>query len=178
MNQYTKIIKDSFVDYVGKTHYFVIAAISDVRNLPCLWSDEDDPLVKKLHLGISICNPEDKFDETVGTNKAIARAKNSPAILFSTKRGYINDTLVEALLKQEAEYIKKNPGKFIPGYDDAQMRYYRDKNMQAFENSMDDVEKSVVEKVQKDPTFLDRIVEYMKWLSNRPKWKHLEKFGK
>ena len=58
------------------------------------------------------------------------------------------------------------------------MRYYRDKHMQAFENSMDDVEKSVIEKVQKDPTFLDRIVEYMKWLSNRPKWKHLEKFGK
>ena len=66
MKEHVDVLKDSFVDYAGKTHHFVIAAITsnltrDDEDLPCVvdsvscWSVVE----KGIRLGISICNPED-----------------------------------------------------------------------------------------------------------------------
>lgn len=130
---------DSFVDENGDTRHFVIAAISEV--LPKDYTDidpndcpgeltyeviqyDDDcndtscgQVVKCLRLGWAICNPIDKFNEEIGKQIAIGRArKNNEAALWSTRLGYINTKVVRAFLEQEAQFFKENPQIHIAGY--------------------------------------------------------------
>ena len=197
MKEHVEVINDSFVDYVGKTHYFTIAAVSSL--LPRTYGElksnptSDDDLevthevgiyiedygtddylcnvTKVVRLGISICNPLDEFDEKVGALKAISRAReNSPALL-SVNPGTINTTVVRALLKQEAEYLKHNPENFIEGYADMKARYEKRKEMEAMAENFSDTEKAVIAGIQDNPKFLDNAFEYLSWLKNQNKGK-------
>lgn len=137
MKEYIEVLHDSFVDYKGEEHHFTIAAISQTlpkigadleKDCPCernrdskLYFDVERYLedwgavdtlctIKKvLYIGIAICNPVDKFDEITGTKKAIARARKNIPALFAKDPGTINSIMVQALLKQESEYLKDNP---------------------------------------------------------------------
>ena len=150
MKERTQFIHDSFVDYKGKEHHFVICAyskllprtfkeaegiefdadkddrvetfaVSYADSYGCL--DNYDKVVKSVSIGVSICNPEDEFNYVVGCNKAQARAKNSNATLYATKSGMINTTMVTGLLTQEAEYLKNNPDVYIKGYEESKRAY-------------------------------------------------------
>ena len=178
MKQYVEVIKDSFVDYAGKTHHFIIAAISETYDdisivvVPQGICSKTLGFAKKgIHIGISICNPEDKFDEKVGVLKAVARARNSMPVLYVTDPGYINKTLVEAFLKQEAEYLKNNPEQYIAGYEDSKSRYLKRKSMEEMKENFSSTEKIIVEEVQKNPKFLDNVNTYLAWLDNQNKGK-------
>lgn len=115
---------DHFVDENGDTRYFVIAAVSEVftddiePTYVCdFYNDNIGEVVKGLKLGFSICNPMDTFDEKLGITIAIGRArKNAEYALLAAQPGYINTQLVQAFLKQEAEYFKHNPEYKIAGY--------------------------------------------------------------
>lgn len=115
---------DSFVDANGDTRHFVVAAISEVftkdeepATVYDLNDDECGEVVKGLKLGFAICNPTDTFNEKLGITIAIGRArKNSEYALLASEMGYINTQLVQAFLKQEAEYFKHNPEYKIAGY--------------------------------------------------------------
>lgn len=197
MKEYVEVINDSFVDYVGKTHYFTIAAVSsllprtsgELKSNPTSDDDlevthevgiyiedcgTDDYLcnvTKVVRLGISICNPLDEFDVKVGALKAISRAReNSPALL-SVDPGTINTTVVKALLKQEAEYLKHNPENFIEGYANMKARYEKRKEMEAMAENFSDTEKAVIAGIQDNPKFLDNAFEYLSWLKNQNKGK-------
>ena len=65
--------------------------------------------------------------------------------------------------KKIAEYIKKNPGKYIKGYDEARVRYFKRKRMEDIENNLSDLEKSVIKEIESNPKFLDKIQEYIQW---------------
>lgn len=179
MKQCVEVIKDSFTDYAGRVHHFVIAAISDAFEVPPMVVVADDSmsasqigLVKKgVRLGIAICNPEDTFNEKVGVLKATARAENSEISLYSSEAGQINTKLVRAFLEQEAEYLKNNPDKYIQGYSDSKERWLRNERMKEVGNNLTVVEKVIVEGVKKDPKFLDNVKEYLKWLNNQSKGK-------
>ena len=179
MKQCVEVIKDSFTDYAGRVHHFVIAAISDAFEVPPMVVVADDSMsasqigiVKKgVRLGIAICNPEDTFNEKVGVLKATARAKNSEISLYSSEAGQINTKLVRAFLEQEAEYLKNNPDKYIQGYSDSKERWLRNERMKEVGNNLTVVEKVIVEGVKKDPKFLDNVKEYLKWLNNQSKSK-------
>lgn len=194
MKQHVEVIKDSFVDYAGKTHHFVIAAVSEM-----LESENSDSLLvmqveghngeliqsslvgyveKGVRIGISICNPEDKFDEKVGTLKAIARARNSGIALYAADRGYINTALVRAFLQQEAEHLKNNPDMYIQGYNDAKARYLKKKGMEELKGNFSEVERIIVDSVQKDPKYLDNVNKYLTWLKNQEQGKKCKKSGK
>lgn len=150
MKERTQFIHDSFVDYKGKEHHFVICAyskllprtfkeaegiefdadkddrvetfaVSYADTYGCL--DNYDKVVKSVSIGVSICNPEDEFNYVVGCKKAQARAKNSNATLYATKSGMINTTMVTGLLTQEAEYLKNNPDAYIKGYEESKRAY-------------------------------------------------------
>ena len=190
MKEHVEFITDSFVDYAGKTHYFVIAALS--QNLPSRSSQlENNPgddydvdvtydvsvyvdgygptdylgtVNKVLRLGVSICNPIDAFDEKVGMRKAVARAHNSRPVLYSSNSGAINTGVVKALLTQEAQYLKNNPENFIPGYADMRDRYLARQKMEAMKEGFSDIENQVVEGLQTDPKFLDNAMRYLDWL--------------
>ena len=179
MKQCVEVIKDSFTDYAGRVHHFVIAAVSEAFEVSPFVAVANDPMfasqigtVKKgVRLGISICNPKDTFDEKVGVLKATARAKNSEISLYSSEAGQINTKLVRAFLEQEAEYLKNNPDKYIQGYSDSKERWLRNERMKEVGNNLTDVEKVIVEGVQKDSKFLDNVKEYLKWLNNKSKGK-------
>lgn len=150
MKERTQFIHDSFVDYKGKEHHFVICAyskllpktfkeaegiefdadkddrvetfaVSYADSYGCL--DNYDKVVKSVSIGVSICNPEDEFNYVIGCKKAQARAKNSNATLYATKSGMINTTMVTGLLTQEAEYLKNNPDVYIKGYEESKRAY-------------------------------------------------------
>ena len=177
MKQCVEVIKDSFTDYAGRVHHFVIAAVSDAFEVPPMVVVADGPMSasqigtvkKRVRLGVAICNPEDAFDEKVGVLKATARAKNSEISLYSSATGQINTKLVRAFLEQEAEYLKNNPDKYIRGYSDSKERWLRNERMKEVGNNLTDVEKVIVEGVQKDSKFLNNVTEYLKWLNNQSK---------
>jgi hypothetical protein len=185
MKEHIESIVDSFVDYAGKTHHFVIVAISEM--LPSkdyegysinYQVDEytegygmiDIGIVTKvLKLGISMCNPIDTFNKEKGIRKAIARAKASVPALYVKEPGLINTRVVKALLEQEANYLKDNPEKFIDGYADMKARFLTNKEMESLEKDFSDVEKEVVNGMQKNPKFLDRVMKYIHWFNNQSK---------
>lgn len=189
MKQYVEVIKDSFVDYAGRTHHFIIAAVSDSLEGEC----HDALMVvepykaelnvigyveKGVRIGISICNPEDKFDEKVGTLKAIARAKKSVVVLYATDRDYISTPVVRALLQQKADHLKSNPDMYIEGYNDSKARYLKRKSMEELKENFSEIEKIIVNGVQKDPKYLDNVNTYLTWLKNQKQGKKCKKSGK
>lgn len=188
MKEHVNVLKDSFVDYAGRTHHFVVAAVtnslvSENGQLPLIVCPDEpntnciEIVEKGIRIGLSICNPEDEFVEKVGVLKAVARARNSHPVLYVTNSSYINRTLVEAFLKQEAEYLKSNPNVYIQGYNDSKERYLKKREMEGLKENFSEVEKIVVEGVQKDPKFLDNVNTYLAWLNNQNKGK-CRKHGK
>lgn len=195
MKEHIEVITDSFTDYAGKVHHFVIAAISQV--LPtCSSQLEDNPtgcddldvshevaifiedygthdymgtVSKIVRLGISMCNPTDTFNEKVGIHKATARAKKANPTLYASDPGVINTRVVRALLEQEAEYLKHNPENFITGYAEMRDRYLTRQKMEAMKENFSDLENKVVENVQKDPKFLNSVMKYLNWYRNQQK---------
>lgn len=188
MKEYINTIHDSFIDYAGKKHEFTIAAISTLlpRNTEeaNIKGDKLDifyevnsiiegdgiydflcEVTKTVQLGISICNPVDSYDEKVGEYKAIARARNNKPVLLSSNPGTINNTVVEALLLQEARFVKNNPSKYIQGYSEMEKSYKKRQEMNKLVDNFSDIEKEVVTKIKENPKFLDNIIKYLKWLN-------------
>jgi len=139
-----------FVDYLGGTHKFVICAVStgnledsegnEVFNVLRMETSDDyiDEMdfPRALFLGVAICNPKDEFDlekgKMIAYNKAITvKNINHPAI-YTTRPGFINTEVVEALLNNSIEYIKRDPGSVIPGYDEARKKYLKKKADEEF----------------------------------------------
>lgn len=196
MKEHIEVLKDSFVDYAGRTHYFMIAAVSTVlpckgnqlKNVPISIEDNSrvkyevvgqientnleeylGDVVKVVRIGLSICNPEDTFNEKAGALKATARAKSSEPALYSSNVGFINTRVVKALLEQEAEYLKNNPENFIKGYSEMKQRFLKRQEMTKMASEFSDVEKTVVDGLQKNPKFLDNAFSYLEWLENQKK---------
>ena len=125
--------KDSFIDFRGQEHKFMLAAvsmsmeheesiISEYVEDPKDWSEyhfEDHVAEKVLSMGIAVCHPSDEWNEKKAYLTATGRArKYRNRALYATKAGSINTTMVQAWLRQEAEFLKNNPEELIPGYDD------------------------------------------------------------
>ena len=127
------------------------------------------PLSIIKNIGISICNPVDKFSEKVGILKALARAKNSDIVLYAAHPGQMSDNLIRTYLAQEAEYIKENPEKYIKGYNDAKARFLKHQEMEKVKENFTDIEKVIVEGVEKDPTYLDNVQKYLDYLNKQTK---------
>ena len=81
-------------------------------------------LEKYLFIGMSIRNPEDKYDEEIGKRIAVGKALNGKGKqLYASHAGLINTKMVQALLEQEAEYFKRDPQSYIAGYRNAEKRW-------------------------------------------------------
>lgn len=171
MKEHVEVIKDSFEDFAGKTHHYVIAAVSVLvyDSIGYLGDNGDisiEPMTKGLSLGISICNPEDEFNEELGVLKAVGRAKKSIPVIYTSKSGLINTKTVRALLEQESEFLKNNPEKFIKGYEDAKSRHERNIQANTLKNNFNELENKVVEAIKDNPKFLDNVTQYLKLMKN------------
>lgn len=52
--------------------------------------------------------------------------------LYAVDAGLINETMVKALLQQEAEYFKANPGRYLAGYDKDAEKYHRSERIEGY----------------------------------------------
>ena len=124
-------------------------------------SDYKEDVVKSLRLGVSICNPTDTFNERAGKEKAVHRAKNSKKnALYSTEKGYISSRVVRAVLEQEAHYVKTNPGKYIKGYNEAEVKYKFEQECKTKYSELSESEKSLVKSIK--DIDLQKLEEYKK----------------
>lgn len=133
-------IVDSFVDYTGKERKFVMAAVS-MHNEYCIDIKEDEDTVlndhKILSIGVSVCRPSDEFNEALGKRIAEGKAtKYRDHALYVVDAGLINDKMVKALLEQEAEYFKVNPGRYLAGYDKDAQKYKKSVEFNEYINTL------------------------------------------
>ena len=113
-----------FVDFAGIEREVIFAAISQELSQGEFfnWSTaEGGDLVKEIRIGVSVQSFKDPIVKTelgkiIAEGKAL-KEKSCVGKLFSTQKGFINSTVVEALLNQELNFFKQNPGKYIKGYN-------------------------------------------------------------
>ena len=158
------VLKDKFVDYAGKEHQFVIAGVK----IPLAGEveDPDDPdcicLVNyALGIGVAICNPVDEFDGKIGALKALGRAYKQAPIIYAQYSGQLGESVINAVLQQEIDYIKHHPEKYIGGYLDAKDKYLQEQKLKKIEDNLTDIEKVVAENVKKDSNYLSNVTEYI-----------------
>lgn len=139
-------LTDYFVDYAGNKRMFTLCAISiPVEDEGFVWDaiknydymddtiyfDEDTEILdthftKELRLGMAVQCPDDEPDEKMGEVIAYGKAlKYNNHVMLVSHPGMINTMLVDALLKQEAEYFKKNPDSYIAGYNNHKWKYLK-----------------------------------------------------
>lgn len=181
MKKYLEHIVDSFTDYEGKVRHFVIAAVSETLPKTAVeaykdeWTGEDkkitysiaeevegeptayltDEVVKVLKLGITICNPNDTFNEELGKKVAAQRAQPK---LYATDSGVINSTMVKALLQQEASYVKNNPEKYIAAYAENREKFFKNQELENIKNSLSEEEATLVDKISNGD--LNKVLDY------------------
>lgn len=123
MKEVVEYLCDSFVDFNGVSHNFVLCALSKVNPDVEIYDGAVGDYIESarvLTLGCSICNLNDDYDEELGKKIAYNRANSDKFLptIVSTLPGVINTAVVKALLRQEADYIKRDPNCVIPGYNE------------------------------------------------------------
>lgn len=85
------------------------------------------PITKMLSVGVATRCVRDTHDADLGVRIAYGKAmKLWEHTLYVSHPGMINTKMVKALLEQEAEHFKKDPGSYLVGYNDAKARYAKD----------------------------------------------------
>lgn len=156
-------LSDSFIDYKGDIHQVTICALSqspeddDEYALMVGWVSTDDimcedediyhEVYRSVSLGVAICCPADKkeYSQKLGEKIAFNRAEKAVPKLVSLDQGVVNTTLVRALLKQEMEYVKKYPEKFIKGYAEAKARFDKNANLDKEVRELSNEEANIVQ---------------------------------
>ena len=148
----------SFIDFKGEKHFITACALSrsvrrDSEGLGVMdgYSDFVCDINRVVSVGVSICNPVDTqnlpLGEKIAKNKAMDEA-NAPT-LYTECCGIVTEQLLETLAKQEVEYVKQNPNKFIKGYNDAWKRWEkREATREALANLTSE-EKQMIELINK-----------------------------
>lgn len=155
-------IVDSFKDFTGAERQFVMAAVS-IHGEPDIYIEEDGDIIdndeKVLSIGVSVCRPDDEFNEALGKTIAEGKAtKYRNHALYAVDAGLINETMVRALLQQEAEYFKVNPGRYLAGYDRDAEKYRRSERIESYIDSLDGEAKVVLNYLTEST---DEVVEKM-----------------
>ena len=142
-------VVSEFTDFKGLVHKFVVAAVSMTVDAEVDLYDEDklvgwSYIDKAVKLGVAVCNPEDEYSEEKGKMIAINKARNcDDYALYATLPGMINTAVVDALIKQEVEFIKNNPVRVIPGYIEEKEKYEKRKAFTAALDALTEEERSV-----------------------------------
>lgn len=112
----------SFKDFTGTERQVVFCAISIVEEGDLVTDTCVSESNKTLLLGLSVQGPFDLEKENFELGRTIAKGKalkekSRIGIIVSSEVGFINHSVVGALLEQELEFFKNNPGKYIKGYN-------------------------------------------------------------
>lgn len=156
---------DSFVDYEGKEHKLIMAAVSrPVNDIVVTENNNAKEIKKVLSIGVSICSPEDKFNENIGMKIAYSKAISDKCLIkmYVLSPGMINTQMVDALMQQELSYIKNNPT-CIKGYKDSFDKFVKEKEKNRMFNSLTAEQKSIVEGYNSlSPTIKEKIKKFFR----------------
>lgn len=141
----------SFVDFQGVTRQFIVCALSTSQfdndsyqaYLGIYHEDGtlegEATLPRAVFIGISVCNPQDEWDEEKGRMIALSKARGfkatapeKSAAIFTTRAGMISEPLVNALLTREVEHVKDDPGYVIKGYNQMKAKWEEKQEMQKY----------------------------------------------
>jgi len=134
----------SFIDFAGQERQVTFAAVSQELK-ECVGATFNEEimqnfnwLVKEVRLGVAVQSPKDlvpnvELSKIIAEGKAI-KEKSCIGKLYSTEKGFINGTVVQALLDQELAFFKQNPGKYIKGYNKDKALFESDED--AYYNKM------------------------------------------
>lgn len=117
---------DKFIDFAGFEREFVMCAVS---------TDQISYFGEKhLRLGISVQNPRDvvvntELSKVIAKGKALKDKSCIGSIKVEWNDGMINNRVVNALLEQESEYFKMNPGKYLAGYNKDKELFLKDSKL-------------------------------------------------
>ena len=169
-------VSGSFVDYRGKEHKVIVCGITAKPSFvgfgyPDVYANIENSafrIEKTLNIGFAICNPNDSFDEAKGEKIAASRAESAEAIIMSTsKSGMFNTNTVNAILNDYLDYIIKDPGSVIKGYDAAKEKYVKNQKLVEEISSMTDKEIEVAQILAcADQESIDRAKKIVKLLQN------------
>jgi hypothetical protein len=150
----------SFNDYKGQEHKIIVCALSQrvncensvETNVVHIYSDVDDDwgdesyVAKILSFGVAICNPIDNYNQEHGEMIAYNRAKKYEdcPLLTSSRAGFFNTATVTAILNNYIDYIQKDPGSAIAGYDRAKEKFYEEQDLKNDVSKMTEDEKSKI----------------------------------
>lgn len=157
-----EFLTDSFIDFKGNIHRVTLCALSqspentDGDYLIVAWSDGEtvddtadiyNDVYRTVSLGMAICCPADEkaFSEEIGKKIAQNRAEKEIPKFVSLCPGVVNTTLIRAFLRQEMEFVKKNPEQFIVGYAEAKARYEKNINFDKTIKNLTEEEATVVQ---------------------------------
>ena len=171
----------SFNDYKGQEHKIIVCALSRRANAGntietdpiVLYKDEEDDwgqaydVAKVLSFGVAICNPIDAYDKDHGEMIAYNKAKSDKAVvLLSSRGGFFNTATVSALLNNYVDYIQKDPGSVIAGYDEAKERFYVEQDLKNDVAKMTEEEKTKVtilaNSAPENIAYAKKVIKYIK----------------
>ena len=141
-----RVEKGIFVDFKGEKHYITAVGIS-----------EETENGVTLNIGVSICSPEDKYNEDLGLDIAYRRATESDPILTASSKKGINCAYIDAILKSEIDYIKLRPQKYIKNYWEKYDKYKEKLSV------LIDAEDTINQFENAYSFFIEHPKEYLKW---------------
>lgn len=145
-----KIIKEGkFVDFKGlERNYTICAAIQDICNREYYWGEvlnlgdidvSTDP-ESVLSIGLAICHEQDmnNYNPKIGRMQAEGRAlkcKNASIIMTLDNYKFATDDLLNSVADTFEKDFKRCPGKYIKGYNDAEIKWRTKCEQKAGNNS-------------------------------------------
>ena len=130
-NEKVVYLNGEFVNFKGETQKVILCAVSVCLQDSVIVSGDiesvegvDGVVVNKaLYIGVSIQNPKDAYNEELGKKIAYSKAKTTGSIITTSYSGFINSETVNCILNNLLNYIKKDPGVVIAGYDKALKKF-------------------------------------------------------
>jgi hypothetical protein len=116
---------------------------------------------KMLSIGVAVRCNRDKdlgLGEYIAYGKAIRSASEPYGhVIFVTHTGMINTKMVQALLEQESEHFKKDPGAYIKGYNSDRDRYNKTGKIAIAEMTEDEIQKmKAMEEIEKTNNAIEK----------------------
>jgi len=73
-------------------------------------------VVYYLGVGMSVCVPEDAYNEQRGHDMARAKVIRNPKIMFMCSPDQVDGHVIKGILAGVEKSIRRKPGKYIAGY--------------------------------------------------------------
>lgn len=143
----------SFTDFKGIERMVIGCAVSQSveKGLNASWASSYDvfPIIRAVHVGIAVYNPNDEFDLAFGKETAYKKAlANNPSI-FIPEGGVFSQGMAVELLKKSIINFATRPSSVIKGYKEAEAKYLKIKASEEAINQMPDEYEGIIQTMLK-----------------------------